>query len=264
MRRQFDQQLVKIKEEVATRDADAQSERNAHRDAVARQAEELRQALEDATRSRDACAAAESVAKTMGEASCKAAEKASSAEASLESTVQDLQVAREETQKLQKSLAEERLALERSQEDVDTRREAQHVAERSIHQSSERLIELEGLLEEAQCRMSQVDIDLQDSLQKFAELTQTAEAYKGQATAEAAKADNLKAAAVTQVANLHEAFKKITDFEDMLKAVRVQLEGEKHGVQVLRSRELGMIYFRAHLRMYLAYWSWSHVKAVTW
>lgn len=251
---------MKIKEEVTTRDADAQSERNAHRDAVARQAEELRQALEDATRSRDACAAAESVAKTMGETSCEAAEKASSAEASLESTLQDLQVAREETQKLQEILAEERLALERSQEDVETRREAQNVAERSIHESSERLIELEGLLEEAQCRMSQVDIDLKDSLQKFAELTQTAEAYKGQATAEAAKADNLEAAGVTQLANLHEALRKITDVEDTLKAVRVQLEGEKHGVHIRRSRALAMIYFRAHLRMYLVCGSWSHVQ----
>lgn len=225
-RNQLEMQLSEFREEAAARDATAQFEQDTLRGASAKQAQELRQALEDLSRCKDACTAAEATAQATEHARRDVVEVASAAEASLGDVREDLRLAQEEIQSVEGHLAEARAALETSQQEAKHRHEAHDVAEKSIQQLSGRVIEMESLLQDAQLRSSQVERDLTDSSQKIEELREVAQVHQGE-VAEATKySGKLQAHADAQEGRLRESLERVAELLDTLETLRSQLDGK--------------------------------------
>ncbi|CAM9283974.1 unnamed protein product, partial [Ectocarpus sp. 12 AP-2014] len=223
VRNRLEAQVSELKEEIATRDANSQSELNALRDASAKQAQELRQAFDELSNCRAACATAQATAQAGEDARRAAAEIATTIKAKLEGVQEDLRVTQEETQTVTGHLTEARAALEISQREAKRRHEAQDVAENSVQQLSGRIIELESLLQDTRLQASQVERDLADSSQKITELTQVAHVYQGEVAEATTNLGELRAHADAQERRLRESMQKVTELTDDVQTLHGQL-----------------------------------------
>ncbi|CAM9609020.1 unnamed protein product [Ectocarpus sp. 4 AP-2014] len=223
VRNRLDAQVSELREEIATRDANSQSEQNALRDASAKQTQELRQAFDELSNCRAAYATAQATAQAGEDARQAAAEIATTIEAKLEGVQEDLRLAQEETQTVTGHLTETRAALETSQREAKRRHEAQDVAENSVQQLSGRVIELETLLQDTRLLASQVERDLADSSQKITELTQVAHVYQGEVAEATTNLGELRAHADAQERRLRESMQKVTELTDDVQTLRGQL-----------------------------------------
>lgn len=226
LRNQLDARVSELRKEAADRDAAAQAEQGLLRDAFARQAQELAEALEDVSHCREACTAAEATAQAAEDARLAAVGVASTAESNLEDVREDLRLAKLEIQSAEGQLAEARDALEVSQQEATRRHEAQDVAESSVQQLSDQVVELERLLHDAQLRSSEVGSDLADSSHRIAELTQVTQVCQREVAEATTKSGKLQAYVDTQEGRLHESLERVTELSDTLQTLRSQLDGK--------------------------------------
>lgn len=235
-RRDLETQLSRLQQEAAARDAAAQLSQQQLQKSAAAQAGQLREALANVSRLNELCATAQAAAKSADESRNQAVIDASEAEAKYERAVHKLQRADGEKQAMKANLAEMRLALERSQGELQTSVEAQAYAESSYRQSStrleevvlaleqsqeevrkareaqaltetinqqasEKLAELDRLVQETQARNSELDCELQASLGQVAALTHAADGLKAEIVAAATRTAELQASVVLRQAN---------------------------------------------------------------
>lgn len=219
--------LSTVRAEAAARDAAALLKQGELREAVAKQADDLRQALEEGSFLKEACATAEANATLKEEARCKAVEDATMAEERLGGALDDLKLAREETVSLQNSLAQALAGCEASQEDGRREAQARLDAESSLRQHSERLAELQRLLEETQARSFELERDLETSLQQVGGLEQAAGGYREEIAAAGANLEQVKALATRQEVNLQASLQRTVELESALQAARSEVEGEQ-------------------------------------
>ncbi|CAM9563646.1 unnamed protein product [Ectocarpus fasciculatus] len=223
VRIRLEAQVSELREDIAARDANSQSEQSALRDASAKQAHELRQALEEISHCRAACATAQATAQAGEDARRAAVEIATTIEAKLEGVQEDLRLTQEETQTVTGHLAEARAALETSQREAKRRDESQEVAENSVQQLSGRVIELETMLQDTRLQASQVERELADSSQKITELTQVAHVYQGEVSEATTSLGELRAHADAQERRLRESMRKAEELTDDVQTLRGQL-----------------------------------------
>ena len=225
-----------MRDEAAARDAAARLELGELREAAAKQTGALRQALEEGSLLKKACATAEARAKANEEARCKAVEDATMAEERLRDALDDLKLAREETRSLQVGLAEARAACEASMEEGRREAQARCDAESSLRHHSERSVELERLLEETKARLAEVERDFAKSLQQVDGLARTADGYREEILAAAANLEEVKTVAARQEAELQASLKRGAELEDALQAARSQVEGKHTAMDTSRPR----------------------------
>lgn len=233
VRRDLETQLSKLQQEAAARDAVNQSVQDELQKASSEQMAELRQALENVVRLDGACSVAEATAKTAQESRIIAVDDARAAEARLERMEHDLQLAEEEKQGVSTNLADVRLALEQSQEDLHRRRQAQALAESSHRQVSDRLIAVEKLVQESQSQNSQLRSDHEASLQQVAELARATEALQEEANAAGGWVTELEAEATVHREALRESAERVADAETRLANQQISLRESEHRVAEL-------------------------------
>ncbi|CBJ32574.1 conserved unknown protein [Ectocarpus siliculosus] len=224
VRNRLQARVSELEEEIVVRDANSQSEQSALRDASAKQAQELRQALEEITHCRAACATAEATAQAGEDARCAAVEIATTIQAQLEGAQEDVKLAQEGTQTVTGHLAEARAAVETSQTEAKRRHEAQGVAETSAQQLSQRVVELETLLQDTRLQASQAEGDLADSSQKLTELSKVAHTYRGQVAEATTNLGELRSHADAQERRLRESLQRVTELTDDVQTLRAQLK----------------------------------------
>ncbi|CAM9168954.1 unnamed protein product, partial [Ectocarpus sp. 4 AP-2014] len=123
--------VSELEEEVVARDANSQSEQSALHDTSAKQAHELRQALEEITHCRTACATAEATGQAGEVARHAAVEIATTMKTRFEGAQEDLRRTQEETRIVTGHLVEARAAIETFEREAKRRHEAQGVADNS-------------------------------------------------------------------------------------------------------------------------------------
>ena len=240
LRDQLQNHLNTMREDSLARDAAANLELGELREASANQTVALQQALEEGSRLKDACTAAEAAVTEKEAARCKAVEDLSVAEERLANALEDLKLAQEEASSLQAGLAEARALCETSQEEGRREAQARLDAESSARQHSERSVELERLLAETQTRSCEVESELgksreqveglaQDlgmSREEVEGLAQQVGGYREEVAAAAAKLGEVEESAARQEATLRASLDRGAELEDALGAARSQLEGE--------------------------------------
>lgn len=219
-RNQMETRLSELRQEAAARDAAAQAEQGLLRDTFASQAQELAQALEDASHCREACTKAETTAQAAEDARRAAVVAASTAESNLGDVREDARLAKLETQSVKEQLAGARAALEASQDEMTRTHEAQDVAESKLQQLSDQVVELEKLLQDAHSRSSELESDLAESSHKVAELTQVTQVCQREVAEATAKSVELQAYVDTQEDRLRESLERVTELSDTLQTLR--------------------------------------------
>eukprot|EP00752_Nemacystus_decipiens_P009407 g8410.t1 len=227
LRSQLEVRISELREEVAARDVAAQAEQRLLRDAFARQAQELAEALEDASRCRDACTAAEVASQAAEDARRAAVRAASTAESNLEDVHEDRRVAKLELQIVEEQLAKARAELESSQHEVVR---TQDDTERNLRRLSDRVVELEGLLQDAQSRSSKVETDLAESSHQVAELTRITQECQREVTEATTKSGELQTYVDTQEERLRESLERVAELSDTLQTLRSQLNEKDDAV----------------------------------
>lgn len=226
LRKKLETEMSELRKESAARDATTQSEQDALRRASAKQAQELQRALKEVSRCKDACTAAEATTQATEDARRKAIEIASATETTLGDVREDLRLAQEEIQSIERHLTETRAALETSQQEADRRHEEHGAAESSIQQLSGRVVEMESLLQDAQLRSSQLERDVAESSHKNGELQKLALVQQKE-VAEATKySGKLQAHIDAQEGRLRESLERVAELSDTLHAFRYQLDGK--------------------------------------
>lgn len=226
LRKQLETQISELRAEGAARDATAQSEQDGLRRASAEQAHELQQALNEVSRYRDACIAAESATQAAEHARREATEIASEAKATLEDVREDLRLAQGEIQVVKGHLTETRTALETSQHEAERRHEAHCVAESRIQQLSGRVMEMESLLQDAQLRSSQLKRDLTDSSQKIEELRKVTQVQQEEVAEATNFSGKLQARVDSQEGRLRESVENVAELSATLETLRSELNGK--------------------------------------
>ncbi|CAM9835096.1 unnamed protein product [Ectocarpus sp. 12 AP-2014] len=242
VRNRLQARVSELEEEIVARDANSQSEQSALRDVSAKQAHELRQALEEITLCRTACATAEATAQAGEDARCAAVEIATTIQAQLEGAQEDVKVAQEETQTVTGHLAEARAALETSQTEAKRRHEAQGVADNSVQQLSQRVVELETLLQGTRLQASQAEGDLADSSQKLTESTKVAHVYRGEVAEATTNLGELRSHADAQDRRLRESLQRVLSSPKGAAASRAATDAERvvHGTSVVIGQVEGL------------------------
>lgn len=225
-----------LKQEAAAHNAVSQSVQDELRKSASEQAEELRQAIERMAQLNQACAEAESKAKATEEARLVAVDGARDANAKLERIEHSLQLVEEENDGLRTNLANVTSAFEACQEDLQRSREAQTLAQSSHQQASERLAELEKLVEDTQDQNSRLGRDLDLSMQRVAELTTSIETFQGEANAATAKMAELEAAVTAQQEDLRKSAESLADAETRVSGQEVSLREAGDKVAELETR----------------------------
>lgn len=218
--------MSELRQEAAARDAATQAEQAALRDALAKQAQELEQALEEVSRCQATSTEAQASSQAAEDARLAAVEIANTGESKLIEVREDLRLAQLEIQSVEGRLLEARAALEAAQQEVKNRHEAQDVAESSMQRLSNRVTELEGLLEESRSRSSQMERDFADSSRQIAELKQVAEVCREEVAEAMKKSGEVQAYVDTQEGRLHESLEREATLSDTLQTLRTQLDGK--------------------------------------
>ncbi|CAM9090622.1 unnamed protein product, partial [Ectocarpus sp. 6 AP-2014] len=226
VRNRLQARVSELEEEIVAQDANSQSEQSALRDASAKQAQELRQALEEITHCRTECATAEATAHAGEDARCAAVEIATTIQAQLEGAQEDVKLAQEGTQTVTGHLAEARAAVQTYQTEAKRRHEAQGVAETSAQQLSQRVVELETLLQDTRLQTSQAEGDIADSSQKLTELSKVAQTYRGQVAEATTNLGELRSHAHAQERRLRESLQRVTELTDDVQTLRAQLKAK--------------------------------------
>lgn len=206
------EELQRLKKEAGSREEAVRSEHDALRNAAALQAEELRQAVEEAS-----CAA---------EAERQASERAATAESSLERAMDDLESARTETQTLKGTLDEARAALRASERETQRVLETRSITDAKAEESADHLAETEGLLEQAQVRSAQLESTFKNAVIQVAELTRAVEEQQEMAMAATARADDGNAKLAAKEVDLERSLLRSAELEDALRSARLELQGE--------------------------------------
>lgn len=231
LRNNLEGEVLKLKKEAVAQDSAAQFRVDACREAAMKQSgemlRELELALEEGTHLGEVCRAATAAKKAAEEAQSKAAEAASTVQASLGIALGSLNVEKEETRSLKETLAFTRSSLKTLEEEVQLSSQAQHIAETNAQQSLGRIAELEKLLQEAQSRLSEIESDLKRSLQQIVEMAQAAEKHQEDITAAVARTHDVQANEAAQKEKFLKSLERVGEVEALLQATRLQLEGEK-------------------------------------
>lgn len=231
----LESQLSEFREQAATRDAMARSDQEAFRKAATKQADELRQALENALHSDEARTAAEIMAKAAEESRCNAERRAEEAEQTLAHVSLELQVAKDQARHASENLAAVQVEVGQLEAVARSSREEQALADSSSQRSSARLAEVEKLLKVAQAQSSRAESELQASLQQLAELEQAADGFQAQAGAAAARATDIEATAAAQQKTLRESLEKVAVAEENAAVQHATLQQSLERVAELES-----------------------------
>eukprot|EP00903_Cladosiphon_okamuranus_P011049 g10434.t1 len=242
LRNELEVRVSELREEAAARDAAAQAEQGVLRDAFATQAQELAKALKDASHCREACTAAEAAAQASEDARLAAVGATSTAESNLEDVRDDLRLAKLEIQSVREQLAEARAALEASQHQATSTHEAQESAESKCQQLSDRVVELEGLLEGAQSWSSKVESDLAESSHRIVELTQVTQVCQREVAEATTKSGELQAYVDTQEERLRESLERVAELSDTLQMLRSQLNEKDDAISRAESEAQGALH----------------------
>lgn len=227
--RDLEVQLSELQQELAARDA-VQDEL---RIAASEHMKELQQAQENVARLDQACSVAEATTKVAQESRIVAVEDVLAAEVRLERMEHDLRLAEEEKQSASTHLAEVKIVLEQSQEDLQRSRQAQTLAEGNHHQASDQLVVLERLVEESQSHNIQLASDYDASVQQVAELARTTEALQEEVNTAGARVAELEADATVQREALRESAERLADAEMCLANQQTHLQNSEHKVAKL-------------------------------
>ncbi|CAM9145585.1 unnamed protein product [Hapterophycus canaliculatus] len=214
LRSRLEAQVSQLQQEAVARDKAAQSGQDALREAIDKQAQELRQALETLS-------VAETVAQSAEDARQVAVLAASTAEANMAGVLEDLKLARQEIRMVEGHLAEARAAMETSQEEARHKHDAQVLAESRVEGLSDRVAELES--------------DLAASSQKIAELTHVAQVCQGDVAEATAKSAELQALADVQEGRCIKSSERIVELSSIVQGLRSQLLGKDDAVNRAQS-----------------------------
>lgn len=226
LRNQLETQVSDLQKEAAARDATALYEQDALRRTSAKQAQELQQALDEVSRCRGACTAAETTSHAADQARREAVRVASASQANLARVQEDLRLAQEEIQSAERCITETRAALETSKQEAVCRREAHEAAESNVEQLSGRVTEMESLLQDAQLRSSQLERDLTNSSHKIEELRNVSQVQQGEVAKATEYSRKLQLHVDAQEASLRESLERIAELSDTSETLRSQLDGK--------------------------------------
>lgn len=260
--RNAEMRLAELEHDIATRDAKAMSNQDLLREAMAEQADWLRQAQEDAASFKDACAAAEAKTKRTEESRQNVANDAEEARERLGRAMHDIQTVKDQSKCLESNLADVTLELGQAQEEVSARRQAQELAETSNQAASARIVELERLLTDVRSRESELlsDIgqlrsqkvqlgkDLEASMHQVLELRKMTEELEVQVHSSEGRATKAEMDVASQLATLRETSQKLAATEesamadhDALHAAASRVEELEHHLHDVRGQLQGAI-----------------------